>query len=79
MKDRLENYYLTPLEIMDKYPQLAVKFNWTANDLGILLKCRILEGYYDRSKRNSMINEASLKRLISYVNGILESQKVRLP
>lgn len=70
--------YLTPLEILEKYPALAGKFNWTASDLGTILKCRILDGYYDRSKRNSMIKESSLKGLVEYINSVLESQKVKI-
>lgn len=70
--------HLTPQEILEKYPELGAKFNWTESDLGTILKCRILDGYYDRSKRNSMIKESSLKRLIEYTNTVLESQKVKI-
>ena len=68
--------YLTPKEIIEKYPDLIVKFNWTVTDLGHILKCRIIDGYYDRGKRNSMIKESSLKRLIQYLNANLDSQKI---
>ena len=69
--------YLTPKEIIEKYPDLILKFNWTVTDLGNILKCRIIDGYYDRGKRNSMIKESSLKRLIEYLNNNLDSQKIR--
>lgn len=70
-------YYLTPKEVVEKYPDLILKFNWTAADLGHILKCRIIDGYYDRGKRNSMIKESSLKRLIKFLNENLDSQKIR--
>ena len=74
----VENY-LTPKEIIEKYPDLTFKFNWTPADLGQILKCKIIEGYYDRGRRNSMIKESSLKRLIEFLNTNLDSQKIRTP
>ena len=68
--------YLTPKEAIERYPDLIAKFNWTAIDLGHILKCRIIDGYYDRGKRNSMIKESSLKRLIAFLNANLDSQKI---
>ena len=69
--------YLTPKEIIETYPELIVKFNWTANDLGNFFKCRIIDGYYDRGKRNSMIQISSLRRLVEYVNKNLDSKKIQ--
>jgi hypothetical protein len=69
--------YLTPKEIIETYPELIVKFNWTANDLGSFFKCRIIDGYYDRGKRNSMIQISSLRRLVEYVNKNLDSKKIQ--
>ena len=71
--------YLTPKEIIEKYPDLILKFNWTPADLGHILKCKSIEGYYDRGRRNSMIKESSLKRLIEFLNANLDSQKIRTP
>lgn len=73
-----EEVFLTPQEILEKYPELNFKFNWNTSDLGTILKCKILDGYYDRGKRSSLIKESSLKRLIEFTNTILDSQKVNL-
>ena len=68
--------HLTPREAIQKYPDLIKKFNWTTSDLGDMLKCKIIDGYYDRGRRNSMIRESSLKRLMIFVNANLDLQKV---
>jgi hypothetical protein len=73
-----EETYLTPGEVLTNYPDLPKNLNWTASDLGRLVKCYVLEGYYDRKRRTSMIRESSLKRLISYVNETIDSQKIGL-
>jgi hypothetical protein len=43
--------YLTPNEVLEKYPVLNLKYNWETLDLGTMLKCKVLDGHYDRSKR----------------------------
>ncbi|MDO9185732.1 MAG: hypothetical protein Q7W13_06950 [Bacteroidia bacterium] len=77
-----ENYseenYLTPNEVLEKYPILNLKYNWGTLDLGTMLKCKILDGHYDRSKRVGVIKESSLLRLIEYINGTIEDQKVKI-
>jgi len=69
--------YLTPQEVIEKYPDLIYKYNWTVKDLGHFLKCRIIDGYYDRGKRSSMIKETSLRKLIAFLNSNLDSQKIQ--
>lgn len=59
--------YLTSNEILEKYPILNLKYNWGTLDLGTMLKCKILDGHYDSSKRVGIIKESSLLRLIKYV------------
>jgi len=70
--------YLTPNEILEKYPILNFKYNWGTLDLGTMLKCKILDGYYDRSKRVVVIKESSLLKLIEYINTSIEDQKVKI-
>lgn len=73
-----EENYLTPNEVLEKYPILNLKYNWGTLDLGTMLKCKILDGHYDRSKRVGVIKESSLLRLIEYINGTIEDQKVKI-
>lgn len=76
--DNLEENYLTPNEVLEKYPILNVKYNWGTLDLGTMLKCKILDGHYDRSKRVGVIKESSLLKLIAYINDSIEDQKVKI-
>jgi hypothetical protein len=68
--------YLTPTQIIEKYPELELKFGWTAKDIGLLLKNKLLQGHYNNSLRKSMIKEDSLKKLIRYANEQLGDQQV---
>lgn len=43
-----------------------------------MLKCKILDGHYDRSKRVGVIKESSLLKLIEYINDSIEDQKVKI-
>ena len=47
--------YLTPSQVIEKYPELEQKFGWTAKDVGLLLKNKLLQGHYNHSLRKSMI------------------------
>ena len=67
---------LTPSQILDKYPELKKKFGWTAKDIGLLLKNKLLQGHYNHSLRKSMITEDSLKSLIRFANRQIENQLV---
>lgn len=70
--------YLTPAQVIEKYPDLERKFGWTAKEIGLFLKSKLLQGYYNHSLRKSMIKEESLTRLIIYANEQIENQKVIL-
>ena len=69
---------LTPAEIMEKYPDLKEKLNWGEKELGLFLKCKLLDGFYDRQRRVSFINEKSLIRLTEFTNDNLDKMKVKL-
>ncbi|MDO9186237.1 MAG: hypothetical protein Q7W13_09520 [Bacteroidia bacterium] len=77
-ENNIEKMYLTPNEILEKYPILNLKYNWGTLDLGTMLKCKILDGHYDRSKRVGVIKESSLLKLIEYINDSIEDQKVKI-
>ncbi len=70
----MRKIYLTPKEIVEKYPDLTFKFNWTESDIGFFMRTKLLSGYYSKNKRASMIEENSLLNLIKYVNCLLEDQ-----
>lgn len=67
---------MTPTEIFKKYPELQTKLNWSKSDIGHLMRCKLLIGYYNRNNRVSMIEESSLMRLVAFINGSLENQKL---
>ena len=78
MKQTPQLIYLTPSDIMEKFPELNHKHNWSANLIGSFLKCNLLKGYYDRSRKVSMIEESSVLDLIHFLNNKIESQKIKL-
>ena len=69
--------YLTPAEIIKKYPQL-LKLNWNDRALGIFLKAKLLLGYYDTNFRAAMIDEESVKALVCFANQVIDSQKLTI-
>jgi len=74
--DRSE--YLVAQEIIKRYPELEDKFNWGCRQLGILLRFKLLEGYYNKTLRKSFIREDSVIELVRYTNNLIETQKVQL-
>jgi hypothetical protein len=70
--------YLTPAQVMEKYPELEEAFGWSAKEIGMFLKSRLLHGYYNHSLRKSMIDEDSLEDLVEYANLIAEKQKAKI-
>ena len=67
---------LTPTEILQKYPQLEIRWHWKVQDIGVFLRCKLLLGHYDIQRRVAMIDEPSLLELIEYVNHNLDKSKV---
>jgi hypothetical protein len=70
--------YLSPADIIEKYPELEDKHNWNPEIVGSFLRCSLLKGYYDRARKTAMIEEKSVLDLIDYLNKKIESQKIRL-
>jgi hypothetical protein len=73
-----KNPYLSPSEIIEKYPVLENKLNIGASEIGLFLKCKLLSGFYDRTKRVAMIEEQSVIDLVNYINNKIEEQKIIL-
>ena len=70
--------YMSPAELIQKYPDVAAKFNWSPREFGLFLKCKLLDGYYDRRKRTALIKECSFIQLVRFVNDVIENQKINL-
>lgn len=70
--------YLTPSQIIEKYPELEQKLGWTSKDVGLLLKNKLLQGHYNHSLRKSMIKEDSLKKLVDFANEQISDQLVEM-
>lgn len=70
--------YLTPAQVIEKYPELNSAYGWTAKEIGIFLKNKLLRGYYSNTIKKSMIDEASIADLVDYVNGQVEQQKAKI-
>jgi hypothetical protein len=65
--------YLTPKEVLSKYPQLEEVHGITDHTIGTLLKCHLLWGRYDSGKRHAQIREDSVLRLIRFLDeGLIE-------
>lgn len=73
-----KNIYLSPSEIIEKYPVLETKLNIGAPEIGLFLKCKLLLGFYDRTRRVAMIDEQSVIELVAYINQKIEEQKIIL-
>ena len=73
-----KNNYLSPSDIIEKFPVLENKLNIGASEIGLFLKCKLLIGFYDRTKRVAMIDEQSVIELVQYINKKIDEQKIIL-
>ena len=71
-----EGSYLTPREVLDKYPQLEEIHGMTEHTIGILLKHHVLWGRYETGKRFCLIKESSVIQFIKYLDNSLEQMKI---
>lgn len=60
--------YLTPKEIFSKHPELKNKHQLSERTLSFLLRNKLLNGYYNRNKRVTLICETSLIQFMNYLN-----------
>lgn len=70
--------YLTPQELIEKYPDLRNKLQWSPDFISMFLRCKLVNGYYNRNKRVCFIEEASLIRVIGFINSGFEENKAGL-
>jgi hypothetical protein len=68
--------YLTPREVLDKYPQLEDIHGMSEHTIGTLLKIHVLWGRYETGKRFCLIKESSVVRFIKYMDDGLEEMKI---
>ena len=71
--------YLTPAQVIERYPDLKANFGWNASKIGLFYKSKLLSGYDDASLKKSYIKLSSLMELIQYVNRRLEGQIMKMP
>jgi len=71
------NRRLSPTECIEEYPQLNSKLNWLPQDIGRLVRMKLLDGYV-LNEGGSIIKEESLIQLINYMNSLTEKNKVTI-
>lgn len=59
---------LTIEQIFDQFPEIRTEFNWSKEDLEMLLESKLLLGKVE--KTNVFISKSSLKQLIEYRNNV---------
>lgn len=64
----LKMEFLTIEQIFDQFPEIRTEFNWTKEDLEMLLDSKLLLGKVE--KRKVLISKLSLKQLIEYRNNV---------
>jgi len=69
------NTYVSTTELLKKYPEVLLRFNWTKKKLGFFMRNKILTGYYIRNKRTTMILESSLFELMEFMKPLPKEEK----
>jgi hypothetical protein len=72
-----QSEHLTPSQVIERFPELRDKFGWSAKEIGVFYKSRLLYGYFDSSRKKAMITISSVKKLIKYANELLDYQKIK--
>jgi|GEM_PF-1094841 len=70
--------HMTPEEIMEEYPEIGRKWNWTASKIGTFYSAKLLLGHRNGKENKALIVERSFQELVEYVNGIQEKMKLKL-
>lgn len=65
--NKINNRKLTPAECIEDYPDLNTKWNWLPQDIGRLVRMKIVDGYV-LSGGSCLVKEESLIKLIKYCN-----------
>jgi hypothetical protein len=73
----LSNSFLTPSQVLEKYPELKTKVKLSPNDIGALYTYKVLNGYVSSSKK-TYICEQSVIDLIDFINVRLEKNKIKI-
>lgn len=74
----LHDEYLTPDEVLERFPCLKTDFNWSTSTPGSLHSIGLLHGNYLKGRRMMLISLDSLKRLIAFYKQDLERTKSKL-
>jgi hypothetical protein len=70
--------YLTPDEVLHRFPCLKTDFNWDNSTPGYLHSVGLLHGKYLKGRRMMLIQLDSLKRVIAYYKNELEITQKKL-
>jgi hypothetical protein len=76
MSKGINTGYLTPNEVLDRYPSLMTVHGMSEHTLGLFVKHRVLWGYHDTGKRLTLIEEASVINFINYMNQNLDRHHI---
>jgi hypothetical protein len=68
--------YLTPQEVLDRYPALRDFHGMSEQTIALLLRHHILWGMYDNGKRLPLIRENSVRHFIKYLNESLDRHRI---
>lgn len=71
------NRRLSPTECIEEYPELNIKLNWLPQDIGRLVRMKLLDGYV-LSEGGSIVKEESLRILIQHINSQSDKNKICL-
>ena len=70
--------YLTPDEVLERYPCLKEDFNWNTGTPGYLHSIGLLHGNYLKGRRMMLISLSSLKALLKFLKDDLQGRQNRL-
>lgn len=73
-----ETALLSIAEVFEKYPKLMKKLRWTPKMMNAYIKGGLLDGDFDNTLKAYVCEAGSIKRLISFRNGVLMNQIIDL-
>lgn len=70
-----EHNYLTPEELIKKYPEVK-DIGWTSSKIGVFFSGGLLQGKHCKREKRSLIRESSFIDLIDYYNVVLAKNQI---
>lgn len=69
--------YATPSEIINRWPELADKWNWNAQRIGVLILTNVLPGR-KISKTETIVEIEAVKKLVAFINQTKETLCIKM-